>query len=488
LTPISGGPLTLYFDQSALPTGGLSGDVTLASGVQTSTNTNTLSALGGLPPLLPGQRYFLGVLNNGTGPATFTMEVDFNGLTNSITPLTNAIEVQTNIAGTNGLQYYSFVVPTNATMVTFQILNPTNGEVDLYAREGLPLPGPTSFDYVSDNAGSNDQFIAVTTNSAPVPLVLPSTNNVLPVTPSTWYLAVYNVGGVTNVSYTIVATVVTNQIQIIPLSNGIPHFYSNAPPGYPTNLFYSFTLTNSPAGVQFTVTNTNGAGNAELLADLDILPTAGEFYSGSFNPGTAAQFIQVVTNSALTNLNGIWYLSAPNNSSSPVSYSIEATTNITTLPLTNAPLILRSGMASLAGSNSFTLYWTANPGQSYQVYVSSNLLTWTLVTNFTAQTTTASYTDPTPVQSQTARYFRVQSVSGTSSPPRFLGGSLALPTNGFTMYWVAQPNQNYEIDVSSNLRNWSFLTNIVTLSNTGSYTDSTPVHSQQGRFFRLLQK
>ncbi len=489
LTATLGGPLTLYFDQTALPTGGLPGDVLLASGVQNGASTNVLSTLGAFPPLLPGQRYFLGVLNNGAATATFTIEVDFNGMTNGITPLTNEVAVVTNITSTSGPQYYSFVVPTNATMVTFQILNPTNGEVDLYAREGLPLPGPSSFDYESDNAGTNDQFIAVTTNSVPVPLLEASTNSVLPLNSNTWYLAAYNVAAVSNISYTIIATVVTSdQIQYIQLLDGVPNTNGIASPGYPTNLFYYYTITNSPAGVQFTVTNLTGAGNVELLADLDVLPTPNEFYSGSFNSGTTAQLVQIVTNSAITNLNGTWYLAVPNTSVSNVAYSIEATTNITTTPLTNAPLVLRARIASLAGGSGFTMYWAATPGQTYQIEVSTNLLNWAVVTNITTQSTIGSYTDPTPVQSQRARFFRLVISAVGSNPPLSLRGSISSPAGGFTMNWAANPGNTYEIDVSTNLHNWAFVTSIMTPTTNGSYTDPTPVASQHARFFRLLKQ
>ncbi len=474
--------LTLYFDQTALPTGGLPGDMTLASGVipANSPNINTLAALGAPPPLLPGQRYFLGVQNNSATNATFTIEVDFNGTSNVITALNNAVPTN-GVAGTNGPEYYSFVVPTNATMVTFQILNPTGGEVDLYASDGMPLPGPLSFDYESCNAGSSDQFIVVTTNSVPVALAVASANDVIPMPPSTWYLAVYSSPTNTaTVGYTIIATWVTNvEIQIIPLTSGIA-VPNSAPPGYPTNLLYSFTVTNNPAGIQFTVSNTSFTGNVELLADLAVFPTPEEFYSGSFNAGTNAQLVVIGTNATLPSLNGVWYLAVPNTSTANVSYSIEAT-SIISGPVTNAPLFFGASVSSETGG--FTMYWAATPGKTYEVEVSSNLITWTFVTNITTQFTNGSYTDPTPVASQPARFYRLLQVSDA---PLNLGGSITSPTNGFTLSWTATKGQIYEIDVSTNLLNWAFVTNITTQSTTGSYTDPTPVASQRARFYRVL--
>lgn len=346
LTANSGNSVTLFFDQNALPTGGLPGDYTLAPNVAIGTSsTNTLSTVGLPPPLIPGRRYFLGVLDNGAGNANFTIEVNFNGSTNEIIPLTNEIPytniVSTNIIGTNGPEYYSFVAPTNAIMVTFQILNPSNGEVDLYAREGLPVPGPSLFDYASANSGTNDQFIVVTTNSLPV--ALPVWTNILPVPkPTTWYLAAYNPAGVSNITYSIVASFVTNtasatnvtgnsEMTIIALSNAVP-YTNTALPGYPTNLLYSFTVTNNPSGVEFTVTNLTNVGNVQLLADINGFPTPQDPYAGSFNVGVTNQIIQIVPSANLPSLNGTWYLAVPNTSKTNVLYSIEALTNFIVAP------------------------------------------------------------------------------------------------------------------------------------------------------------
>jgi hypothetical protein len=217
----------------------------------------------------------------------------------------------------------------------------------------------------------------------------------------------------------------------------------------------------------------------ELLADLDVFPTPEEFYSGSFNGGTGAQLVQIGTNSSLTNLDGVWYLAVPNTSSSNVSYSIEAT-NIISGPVTNAPLFVGASVSSVTG---FTMYWASIPGKTYEIEVSANLITWTFVTNITTDSTTASYTDPTPVTSQHARFYRLLQV--TSAPLNF-GGSIISPTNGFTLTWTATAGQTYEIDVSSNLLNWLIVTNVTPESSKGSYTDPTPVASQRARFYRLL--
>ncbi|MGA2177493.1 MAG: S8 family serine peptidase [Verrucomicrobiota bacterium] len=397
--------LNLLFNQSALPTGGLPGDMTLLAGVTAANGpgTNTLSTQGAPPPLLPGRRYFLGVQNNASVNVPYTLEVNFDVASNNIIPLTNGAFFATNI-GNTGPQYYSFVVPGNASMVTFQILNTTNAELDLFARDGLPVPGPLNFDYDSRNAGTNDQFIVVTTNSVPVPLPTATTNEVLPPAPTTWYLAVYNFAGVANAGYTILATYVTNgAMLVIPLTDGVG-YATNQVPGFPTNLVYSFTVANNPAGVEFTVTNTGGQANAQLLVGDGTFPTPANSYSGSFNPGTELQFVAIGTNASAPSLDGIWYLAVPNTGSNEVKYTITAVT-VTNRIVISAPLFLAARITS--PTNGFTMYWSANPGQSYAIDVSTNLTHWALVTNITASSTTASYTDAVPVQSQKARFFRL---------------------------------------------------------------------------------
>jgi subtilisin-like proprotein convertase family protein len=298
-------PMNLLFNQAGLPLGTLPGDVKLLSGVSAGTGpeTATLAAQGAPPPLLPGQRYFLGVQNTNAGNAPFSLKAQFDQANVQITPLTNSVPVTAAIGPAPATpQYYSFVVPGDAAFVTFQILNPSNpqsyAKLGLYARNSLPVPGPLNFDYESAiGSDDSDQFIVVTTNSVPVLLPGGNLNEVLPPGPTTWYLAVDNFADAGDTSYTIVATwASSNQITVIPLSDGVP-YRNTAAPGFPT-LFYSFAVTNLPAGVEFVVTNLSDSGNVELLANGRGLPTPESFYSGSFKAGTAAHFISIGTNGA----------------------------------------------------------------------------------------------------------------------------------------------------------------------------------------------
>jgi hypothetical protein len=418
LTNVSaGGALNLLFNQTALPTGYLPGDAVLLSGVGVLAQSDVLSTLGAPPTLVPAARYYLGVENPGTTAATFTVEVDFDvGKNTNIYTLTNEVPVATNNLSPDA-DYYSFAVPANATLLTFEIIDTTNAELDLYAREGLPVPGPVDFDYQSRITGTNDQFIVVTTNSQPVPLP----DAVLNLPPTTWYLSVYNPNptAVPYAGYTIVATYVTNvipysprrtdtnELNIIALTTNSPGFIQSATPGYPTNFLYSFTVpSGNPPGVQFTVSNLSGFGNVQLLVQNGTFPTPQQSYSGSFDPGINPQVVVIATNAALTNLSGTtWYLAVPNTSSNTLRYSITAL--IAMNVVTAQPLFVNASISTAA--NQFTLNWQATPGQSYTVQVSTNLVTWSNVTTIVAQSGTVGFTDTAPVNAQKGRFYRLLS-------------------------------------------------------------------------------
>jgi subtilisin-like proprotein convertase family protein len=466
------GAMNLYFNQSALPTGALPGDVDLISLTTAGSGTNTIADQGAPPPLIPGQRYFLGVQNAGTNAESFTLEVNFDVGTNVITPLTDAIPLTNTV--TNAPEFYSFSVPNNAVLAVFQVLNPT-AAVSLYAREGLPVPGPLDFDYESLSTGASDQFIAVTTNSVPVALPLGGSSSTM------WYLTVSNITAA-SASYTILATYETaSNMDIVPLSDGVA-VPANAGPGFPTNLLYSFTVTGTNVqAIQFTVTDLSTNGSLELLVGNGAFPTPDDFYIGSFEPGTNAQFVSIVTNASLTNLDGVWYAAVPVTSATNVNYSITAAL-VTNGPVAGAPLFGASSFAPATGL--FTLNWKAVAGQRYTVWASSNLINWTAVTLFTANSSTASYTDSVPVKTQPARYYRL-SLASAPPTPSLRGEALAAQTGSFTMHWSATAGQGYSIWSSTNLLSWVKVTSVTAQGSTASYTASVPAGQQSAHFYRI---
>ena len=188
------GPLNLLFNQTTPPTGTNAGDYTLLAGV--TSGSSILSTNSAPTNIVPGGTYWLGVQNTNSFAVSFSLEVDFHLLAGlpSIITLTNGIPyANSNSAAGSATDYYLYTVTTNAARVQFEVDNPS-GDVTLAARFGLPLPGLTNFDYLSENPYTNGELIVVLTNSTPVALA-----------PGDWYLAVVNISGAP-VTYSVMAT------------------------------------------------------------------------------------------------------------------------------------------------------------------------------------------------------------------------------------------------------------------------------------------
>ena len=321
-------PLNVYYNPSTSPTGSVPPDYQLLPGFPgpTQTGSDTLYANTPLPNIVQGGTYYIGLQNTGPHAASVVFEVDFN-----ITALTNDVPFTDTV--TNGSwRYYSFdVTSSNAYEATFQLLH-MNGNADLVVSKGTPLPTLTSSDYGSFNSGNADENIYVLTNSMPVAL-----------TNGTWYIGVFN-RDTHPVTYTVLAQELdlipgaalstSTNLTIIPLANGVPVDYTAGPGAALTN-FFSFLVTNSVTiGTNGApVTNSVGAihfelynltGNGDLTVQTNAPPFAPPFFQSSDQPGLGNEYIQIVTNSALTNLATTWYLGVPNESTNLIHFTIIA--------------------------------------------------------------------------------------------------------------------------------------------------------------------
>ena len=229
-----------------------------------------------------------------------------------MTELTNNVPIASAHGPGSLPRYFFFDVSTNALAVSFRMFN-MDGNMDLVARRGTPLPTLTSFDYGSFNPGLNNEDIVVFTNSAPVPLAA-----------GRWYLGVFN-NDVANVNYSIVAREFTNlPPSIITLNNGIAYANTNSGAGN-TNDFYRYVVSGNAVGVRFEINNPSA--NMRLVARKGFPPPdAGLFDYSTNNPGLADEVIVVFTNTAPVNLTpGDWFITAINVSGGPATYSIKAT-------------------------------------------------------------------------------------------------------------------------------------------------------------------
>ena len=198
LTVTGAGVAAVYYSALGVPDGNQPGDVLL---IQNATGTQQRILTTKLQPILPiGQRYYLTVEAGdpdapGTGPAQtcVQLQVDF-GI--PVVNLRADIPYDAISPNLGLMDFYSFVVPTNALQVEFAVTN-ANTEVTLVARRAT-LPSKSAFDYISENPGLADERIFVGIGSEPVRLA-----------PGPWYLGVYPLNRslpiVTPVTYSITA-------------------------------------------------------------------------------------------------------------------------------------------------------------------------------------------------------------------------------------------------------------------------------------------
>jgi subtilisin-like proprotein convertase family protein len=318
--------VSMLFNQNFPPLTGNPGDFLFVNNSSSGSTTITTNPPS-VPPLSPGRSYYLAVTNPGPAIATVVVEVDFN-----ITTLTNGVPFLADFKTNDIERPFIFNVSSNATLTeaTFQLLQMKGGNADLVLRKGLPLPSLISADYGAFNGTNSSETIYVLSNSLPVQL-----------TPGPWYLDVIkrvtaSDTGATGLAmrYAVLAkeldtaTTVPPVPNIINISNRVP-FKFTAGPGAALTNFFRFTTNNfkgiassNVSGVHFELYNQTGDG--DLTVQTNAPPLSPPFYHSSQLPGTAAEFIFMHTNSALTNLMQDYYLGVPNNETNPITYTILA--------------------------------------------------------------------------------------------------------------------------------------------------------------------
>ncbi len=296
-------PVDLLFNQTNPPTGPGVGDFTLLTASIGGVGAPVL-VTNGVPPLLPGQRYYLGVKNSGAAAATVAIRVDYDILT-----LTNSVPVAGFLNTNDAVRYFAFDATSNAVEATFQVLK-ISSNVDLVVSQGTPLPTLTSTAYGSFNADNADENIYVLTNSAPVPL-----------SGGRWYLGVFK-RVAEPASFSVLAKELDPPLPTtIDLANNVPFNYTTGPGAALTN-FFRFTVTNSPFSMRFVLYNLSGDG--DLTVQSNATPLAPPFLASSQQKGLGVELVVLQTNSFLTNLNAQWYLGVPNHETNSINYTIVA--------------------------------------------------------------------------------------------------------------------------------------------------------------------
>lgn len=469
---VSTGNMVVFFNQDGLPTGTSPGDVPFGPFFILDANTNAPP-----PQLKPGRRYYLGVANfNPLETNCFTLSVAFDRIDASLvnpTVLTNGVCSTNTIPVTNALDYYEFTVSTNATSVSFDVA-PQNGNVDLVVRKALPVadplprPNPGGYDYISQNPGTAAEQIVVNAASSPAPL-----------SPGLWYLGVFN-RDTNAVAYSVCVTESTNALyNIIRLTNNVPRDFTISSNAQFTN-FFLFTVTQPVPWVQFELSNLTG--DADLLVDLNYLPSSTNYVTGAPGSPASPALIRLDTN-IFSDLTGDWYLAVGNRSGADLGFTIKATAGSSGGVFINPQIVI--------SNNFICLSWASVPGQDYYIEGTTSLAppVWTPVSpTITATDTNTTYCLPITGAQQ---YFRVVEGSLAGVPVTINFTSLVFTGTSFVLTWTAPPFRLFQVQYTYLLPpTWNTIPGIVS-SPTGTYTftdDGTQTGGLNSpRFYRLIQ-
>jgi subtilisin-like proprotein convertase family protein len=401
--------------------------------------TNTSSPL----PLLPGD-WYIGVYNNSTSAVDYDVRASEVLDTNlNIINLTNAIPLTFTIGkGAALTNYFLFDVRDPSPDVRFELFN-LNTNADLFVGYNL-LPSLNA--YLSSNSASPSQ-----------PLTLEiHTNSSLPDVRGNWMLEVVNKDPLTNLVFTIRASVL--QTNLPPSTNRV---INPAITVVGTNLCFSWPAT---AGLQYrlegkkTIMDTNWT---TLFGPVVATNTPMTF---CLNLPSPYSFFQVIQNSG--------------GASQPP-------------PVTGTIL----DPALTFGTNGLCLSWPSQAGVQYDLQAKLGIMdtAWTNVATVTAigPLTTRCLPKTTP-------YHFFQVVAGTGS-----GTSTGGTTNSVTLdvpalladgrlelVWDAVPGSTYRVEVTTNLLpviQWTILTNMVPASTPATFIDNSLVNSASMRFYRVLK-
>jgi len=471
-------PLLVWFNQTIAPTANTPPDTQFFGGAVT--NGAQVLTTNSVPPLLPGQRYYIGIQNTNAATVTYAFRVDFD-----ITALTNAMPY-TAITTSNGIpRYFAYTVSSNATAVAFDLFG-MDGNLNLVARQGAPLPTlqAAGYDYGSFNPGLLDEQILVITNSAPIALQ-PGT---------TWYLGVFNTTP-NPVNYTIRATEYTNAIPtIVTLTNAIAYTVTNDTNAPGTMGNYRYVVSPTAARVQFETFGSDG--DFTLVARKGLpLPDLATFDYLSANAATNDELIVVFTNSVPVALTpGDWFITAVKVSAGTASYNIMATEWATTgQPITITNIDISTG--------EFCITWNSLPGVRYIVQSTPVLSppAWADASPvITANDITTTWCTPI---TGTMQYFRViEAAASTLPPPGGPTSPITPPTitsvvstpGGVVLTWNGAVTDTYHVQWTDALSSfpitWQTVPTAIT-SGTGvfTFTDDGSQTAPLGplRFYRL---
>ncbi len=386
-------PVNLLFSQSGLPDGSFPGDVFFlfnATGDTATLGTNGLAVVRngvplppvGTPVLQPGQRYYLGVFNPSGAAVAVKSAVEFD-LIDGIIRLTNGVRVVKTILPGQELDYFQIDISSNAVEVAFEIIGP-DGDVDILVQQGPTLPGTNRFDFADAplNGAVRNKQVVLDTNGVPT---LAGTR---------WFVGAWN-QETNTISYEIrvteiygydPATVNPAAVTIIPLANGVA-YGGTQPAGVSLTNFYRFTISETNRAALFEIYGADQ--DIDLLVRRDLLPSILQSDYRSIQSDLRPELVILRTNTGPADLNGNWYLGAPNQGFSSGAFQVRAVVpDPTGIIIGGQPPTISGLIVMVVGTDSFIEFsFNSIPGERYEIQFATDLtapVVWTPITTLTA--------------------------------------------------------------------------------------------------------
>jgi hypothetical protein len=310
------------------------------------------------------------------------LHLTFASTNATATTLTNSTQVTNTVAG-GEIKYFIVDVPIFATHAT-NILVSGGGPLNLlFNQDALPVGNSTLGDVSLLSSTLNGTALLTTTT---FPDLRPGER---------YYLGVQNANATQTNFFTLSVAFddTNNLVNVTPLANASP--YSTVLPLGSSIQYYQYDLANNVSSIEFKLFGLSA--DADLVVRRDQLPTESIFDFNSNLGGTNDEIITVPSPAT-----GRYYLGVygyfPTNG---ITYTVMVTEG------GGAPSPAFTGEPAVATDG---FYVTAHTivGRQYDFDVSFDLVNWTTVSTTTAVANITTFSDPTPPDTQTARFYRLK--------------------------------------------------------------------------------
>ena len=215
------------------------------------------------------------------------------------------------------------------------------------------------------------------------------------------------------------ATVNPAVVSIIPLANGVAYAGSQQAGVSLTN-FYLYSITQTNRAVLFEIYGADQ--DVDLLVRRDLLPSILQWDYRSIEADLEPELVILRTNTGPADLNGNWYLGAPNHGFVSAGFQVRAVVpDASGIIIGGRPPTIAGLVVVYIGSPAepfIEFSFNSIPGERYEISSTTDLTAPTVWTPIppvlTAPGTVTTFQDPTPIApsppAPAIRFYRIQQV------------------------------------------------------------------------------